>query len=145
METYDDHIAALDNPVNAKTLREQTTRYDGCGRPTLATTWIVARDVVDIEDPPIAGLGGVPASDGFTTQFLYRDELTDGVGLDSPAGMNLLVFSGTPVDLGPGMIAMQQFVDGLQARITNPFTIALARLLGPRWMNGAPSRHCHFA
>ncbi|MEL6896287.1 MAG: hypothetical protein AAFP90_09310, partial [Planctomycetota bacterium] len=81
------------------------TCHDGRGRPTLATTWIVARDVVDIDDPPIAGLGGVPATDGFTTQYLHDDDLTDGVGLHSTAGIHLLVLSGTPVDFGPGMIA----------------------------------------
>jgi len=87
--------ALLDDPVNAKTLREVTTKYDGRGRPVARTTWLVARGMVDAADPPIAGLGGVSTSDGLTEQFLYDDDLTDGVGLDSSGGAALLIGSNT--------------------------------------------------
>ncbi len=89
LETYSDHVAALDNPVDAKTLREVTTRYDGRGRPVARTTWLVARGVVDATNPPIAGLDGVAATDGITQQYLYDEDLTDGVGLDSATGASV--------------------------------------------------------
>ena len=95
---YSDHVAALDNPVDAKTLREVTTRYDGRGRPIARTTWVVARGVVDQNNPPIAGLDGVAAADGLTTQYLYDDDLTDGAGLDSAAGATPAL-GGNPISL----------------------------------------------
>lgn len=82
-----DHVADMASPVNAKTLGEVTTRYDGRGRPVASTTWLVALGAVDRENPPIAGLDGVSAGDGLTTQYLYDDDLTDGAGLDSTAGV----------------------------------------------------------
>ncbi|MEL7336900.1 MAG: hypothetical protein AAFN70_11930, partial [Planctomycetota bacterium] len=141
VETFADHASALDNPVNAKTLREQTTLHDGRGRPIASTTWIVPRDVVDIDDPPIAGLAGIPSADGFTTQYLYDDNLTDGIGLDSPAGLNLLVASpslreGRPLRAGEGQELLAQ-LNNFTTQLTNPATLAIIRLLGPRWANVA--------
>ncbi|WP_218933574.1 RHS repeat-associated core domain-containing protein [Rubripirellula lacrimiformis] len=101
-EDYTSHVASLDNPVDAKTLREMTTKYDGRGRPIARTTWLVARGTVDATDPPIAGLGGVSAADGLTEQFLYDDDLTDDVGLDSSGGMSLLIGS-DPVSLSAAL------------------------------------------
>ncbi len=86
IETYSAHTAALDNPVDAKTYREVTTRYDGRGRPVARTTWLTARGVVDADDPPIAGLDSVSASLGLTEQYLYDDNLADGSGLDATSG-----------------------------------------------------------
>ncbi|WP_218933568.1 RHS repeat-associated core domain-containing protein [Rubripirellula lacrimiformis] len=102
IEDYTSHVASLDDPVNAKTLREMTTKYDGRGRPVARTTWLVARGTVDATDPPIAGLGGVSATDGLTEQFLYDDDLTDDVGLDSSGGMTLLIGS-DPVSLSAAL------------------------------------------
>ncbi len=90
---YTDHVTALDNPVDAKTYREVTTRYDGRGRPIARTTWLVARGVVDATDPPIAGLDGVSAADGLTEQYLYDDNLADNSGLDSSGGVTPLIGS----------------------------------------------------
>ncbi|MEM6472846.1 MAG: RHS repeat-associated core domain-containing protein, partial [Planctomycetota bacterium] len=97
-EDYSAHSSALDNPVDAKTLREVTTKYDGRGRPVARTTWLTARGTVDANDPPIAGLNSVPASDGLTVQYLYDDDLGDGTGLDSSSGV-AGVLGGTVVSL----------------------------------------------
>ncbi|GAB5407028.1 MAG: hypothetical protein Aurels2KO_52590 [Aureliella sp.] len=77
------HTTDMTSPVNAKTLGEQTRKFDERGRPVASTTWLTALGAVNVEAPPIAGLGGVPAADGLTTQYLYDNNLTDGVGLDS--------------------------------------------------------------
>ncbi|MFN8741018.1 MAG: hypothetical protein ACK5YR_13905, partial [Pirellula sp.] len=77
------------NPDNAKTLSESTTRYDSLGRVTYQTTWLTARGAISPALPPIAGLGGVPLSDGLTTQYLYDDNLADGVGLENAAGVSV--------------------------------------------------------
>ncbi|WP_230777177.1 RHS repeat domain-containing protein, partial [Roseiconus lacunae] len=98
MEDYSSHTSALDNPVDAKTYREVTTKYDGRGRAVAQTTWLSARGTVDVEDPPIAGLASVSASDGLTQQYLYDEDLTDNVGLDNASGVSLLI--------GPGSISL---------------------------------------
>ena len=95
---YSDHIASLDDPVDDKTLRETTMRYDGRRRTIASTTWLVPRGVVDQNNPPIAGLDGVAAADGLTTQYLYDDDITDGVGLDSAGGVTPLI-GNSPVKL----------------------------------------------
>ena len=84
------HVGSFGNPIDAKTLSESTTRYDAAGRPAYQTTWVVARGAVDTANPPIAGLNGVAAADGLTTQYLYDNNLSDGVGLDSAAGVSAL-------------------------------------------------------
>ena len=111
METYADHTAALDNPIDAKTLRETTTRYDGRRRPIASTTWLVARGVVDQTTPPIAGLDGIAAAEGITSQYLYDDDLTDDVGLDSSTG-------GTPV-LGGDAVSLAAAITKLAQPIAN--------------------------
>ncbi len=84
------HSSNYDDPINAKTLSEVTTRYDGRGRPVARTTWLLPRGLVDATDPPIAGLGAVAASDGLTTQYVYDDNVTDsGIGFQP-------VIAGTP-------------------------------------------------
>ncbi len=89
VEDYTTHVSALDNPVDAKTLREATMLYDGRGRPQARTVWLTARGVVDSSSPPIAGFGSVPTADGATEQYLFDDDLTDGVGLDSATGVSV--------------------------------------------------------
>ena len=74
--------AAYDDPADADTYGETTTRYDARGRPAARTVWLVPRGAVDPADPPIAGEGGVPAADGLTSTWAYDDDLTDGSGLD---------------------------------------------------------------
>jgi len=76
----------LNDPLDAKTLQEVTTRYDARGRVVARTVWLVARGAVDPENVPIAGLDSVSAEAGLTTQMVYDEDLTDGVGLDSATG-----------------------------------------------------------
>ncbi|MFH5806179.1 hypothetical protein ACG2DA_19165, partial [Alienimonas sp. DA493] len=70
--------SVLQNPVDADTLSEVTTRRDARGRPIAMTRWLTPRGLIDPNDPPIAT---VPA-DGLTSTWEYDDDLTDGVGLD---------------------------------------------------------------
>jgi RHS repeat-associated protein len=93
----DTSAANMLDPVNANTLAESTTKYDNLGRTVATTTWLTTRGSIDPLSPPIAGLGGVPAADGLTTQYLYDNNLSDGVGLDSAAGVTYtrMVGSGT--------------------------------------------------
>ena len=42
VETVDDHLLTMANPVDGKTLREVTTKYDSLGRPVARTTWLGA-------------------------------------------------------------------------------------------------------
>ena len=80
------------NPIDADTLQEVTTRFDGRGRPTHKTVWLKPLGTVDDDARlslgdatgiPIAGLDGIPATDGLTTTYEYDEDLTDGVGLDA--------------------------------------------------------------
>jgi YD repeat-containing protein len=77
---------SLNDPVDAKTLQEVTTRYDARGRTVARTVWLVPRGAVDPNNVPIAGLDSVSADAGLTTQMVYDENLTDGVGLDSGTG-----------------------------------------------------------
>lgn len=83
--------------VDAKALAESTTRFDGRRRPEASTAWLVPLGAVDVEAPPIAGLGDVAQADGNTTQYLYDDNLSDGAGLDHATGLsfNKMAASGT--------------------------------------------------
>jgi RHS repeat-associated protein len=87
----DTHTANMLDPVNASTLSESTTRYDSLGRTIATTTWLTPRGQIDPLSPPIAGLNGVPAADGLTTQYLYDDNLADGFGLDSSTGVSPVI------------------------------------------------------
>jgi RHS repeat-associated protein len=75
-----------------------TTRYDARHRPTARTVWLEPQQVLSPQNPPIAGggLAGDPAAHdaqgntvGLTTRYLYDEDLTDGVGLDSAQGVSL--------------------------------------------------------
>ncbi len=83
-----DHVANMGSPIDAKTLSESTTLFDSLGRTKASTTWLVALGAVDPASPPIAGLNSVPASNGMTTQYLYDNNLSDGIGLDSATGLS---------------------------------------------------------
>lgn len=84
----DNHTTLLD-PINAKTLRETTTRYDALGQSIATCTWLVPQGVIDPENPPLAGFDGISGQDGLTAQTLYDADLTDGIGLDSTAGVTV--------------------------------------------------------
>ena len=85
---YDVHGNTSD-PDNDKTRREITARYDGLDRLIASTTWLGARDVVDPNAPPIAGLDGIGKNSGLTSQYIYDTRLFDGLGLDSAAGIQM--------------------------------------------------------
>lgn len=82
------HTSLL-NPDDAKTLQETTTRYDALGRSVASTVWLQPLGLIDVAAPPIAGFDNIAGTDGLTTQTLYDVDLTDGIGLDSTAGINV--------------------------------------------------------
>ncbi len=88
VSNIDTHTANMLDPVNANTLAESTTKFDSLGRTVAKTIWLSARGQIDPLSPPIAGLGGVAQSEGLTTQYLYDENLTDGVGLDGSVGVS---------------------------------------------------------
>jgi RHS repeat-associated protein len=79
------------DPPDADTLNEVTTRFDARHRPVARTVWLVPRGNLDPNDVPIAGggAGGDPNVDiggvtqGLTTRWFYDEDLTDSVGLDA--------------------------------------------------------------
>lgn len=75
VEDYSSHSNLL-NPTDAKTLRETTTRYRSNGRVNFRTVWKSARGLIDPENPPIAGIDGVAASEGVTTQYAFISRFT---------------------------------------------------------------------
>ena len=77
------------NPLDAKTLTETTTRLDARGRPIYQTAWLSVRGQIDPSNPPIAGIDGVALANGLTTQYVYDSNLTDGQGLDSSGGVTV--------------------------------------------------------
>ena len=109
------------DPINADTVQETTTRFDGRGRPTHTTRWLVPLgNVVDHARAnlgngviPIAGLDGIPATDGLTTTYTYDDNLTDGTGLDAQFAAQLTEMNTRGITLGAGS-------DGYATRLTNP-------------------------
>ena len=96
------------DPLNAKTLQEVTTKYDARNRPVARTVWLSPRGAVVFTDPPIAGEGGIAATEGITTRYQYDDDLTDGVGLDQQFSQHL-----AGLNLGAGC-------NGSAALVTNP-------------------------
>ena len=85
---YDSHTDKH-NPIDAKTLGESTTRFDMLGRTIARTQWLVAQGTIDANDAPIAGLDGVSAADGITSQTIYDNNMNDGFGLDSSGGVTV--------------------------------------------------------
>jgi YD repeat-containing protein len=85
---YDTHTNPS-NPIDAKTLAETTTRYRDDGRIAATTTWKQALGAIDPLSPPIAGLDGIAATQGITTQYVYDNRVSDGFGLDSSAGITI--------------------------------------------------------
>ncbi|MDA3963818.1 MAG: hypothetical protein PF961_23765 [Planctomycetota bacterium] len=93
---------------DAQTLAETTTRYDARNRPIAQTRWLVPLGPVDPNAVPIAAPG---ASDGLTTTWVYDDNLTDGIGLDSTYASQLAA-------LLSGRFGSE--VDGSAVAVTNP-------------------------
>lgn len=115
-------VSNYSNPVDADTLQETTTRFDGLNRPTHTTRWLVPLGTVDesarvsLGDPtgvPIAGLDGIPATDGLTTSYVYDEDLTDGQGIDLTYAAQLAV-------LATRGTAFSADVNGYATAITNP-------------------------
>ena len=84
----DSHTSLL-NPVDTKTLQETTIKYDALGRSVASTVWLQPLGLVDSENPPIAGFGGIAGTQGLTTQTLYDADLTDNVGLETTTGITV--------------------------------------------------------
>ena len=91
---YDEHFADSHDPIDEKTYREQTQRFDGLGRVVAETQWVTPRESVDPNTPPIAGIDGVPRTDGYTRQVFHDNDLADGSGLDSPDGLPVAKLGG---------------------------------------------------
>ncbi len=88
IEDVDSHTSLL-NPTDNKTLQETTTKYDALGRSVASTVWLQPLGLVDVNNPPIAGLGGVAGTQGLTTQTLYDADLTDNSGLETTTGITV--------------------------------------------------------
>ncbi|MEM9944167.1 MAG: RHS repeat domain-containing protein, partial [Planctomycetota bacterium] len=85
---YDSHSNLLD-PIDAKTLSETTTAYRPNGRVQYRTVWKSPLGAITRDNPPIAGVGGVAAADGVTTQYVYDTKIFDEQDLDDPAGLTI--------------------------------------------------------
>ena len=91
MSNLNASAANYHDPVDADTLEETTTRFDGRGRPTFTTQWLTPLGEVNDEARlslgngviPIAGLDGISSTDGLTTSYTYDEDLTDGQGIDA--------------------------------------------------------------
>ena len=94
VEDFDTHTD-FHNPIDATTLSESTTRYYGNGQVQFRTRWKTPLGNIDAtQPPPIAGIDGVAATNGVTTQNLYDSRLGDGVGLDSTTGVDAKLLGG---------------------------------------------------
>ena len=75
------------DPVDAETIQEITTRFDGLNRPTFSTAWLVALGEVDDDARANLGTGDIPISNdpaiGLATINSYDEDLTDGIGIDA--------------------------------------------------------------
>lgn len=127
----------------ATVFSQSTTRYDARHRPTARTAWLVLQANVNPKNPPIAG-GGQPGDPdahdgqgntvGLTTRYLYDENLTDGVGLDSAQGVSVprlkaagnmnvsiaALLSEMNADLGGGQAILAAGCDGSATVVVNP-------------------------
>jgi len=112
------------DPLNDKTLRETTARYDGRGRLTHTTTWlraignVVAHARISLGDNlgvVIAGLDGWSANYGLTTTYIYDEDLTDGIGIDATYSTQL-----TELNTRYGYNPFSTFTNGYAVAVTNP-------------------------
>lgn len=117
------HNSAWDNPIDNKTLKEVTTKYDARGRVAAQTVWLTPLGIVDAKNVPI--YTGTPVHDsanppsgniGLTTAYTYDDDLDDSTGLDS-------TFSSHLTGLG-----LDDACDGSATLITAPDTITTLRI-----------------
>ena len=92
MRTVHETFVAAGEPGS---LRDVTTRYDARNRPVARTTWLTSPGAIEPLNPPIAGLAGVAAANGLTEQYLYDDNLADGIGLESATGIAPLLGTGS--------------------------------------------------
>ncbi|QDT57272.1 tRNA(Glu)-specific nuclease WapA precursor [Caulifigura coniformis] len=99
------HSSAWDNPIDAKTLKEVTTKYDARGRVAARTVWVNPLGAVNPNSVPIhnGAVAWMPMSmsgfsqsqvtsgtpEGLTTSYAYDDDLDDGAGLDDDFSTHL--------------------------------------------------------
>jgi hypothetical protein len=79
------------DPTNTLTYQESTTAYDGLGRAYRSTRWNLPQAQIDWDNVPAAGLNGVAATAGVTSQTFYDAKLTDTVGLSSNGGIAITI------------------------------------------------------
>ena len=115
-------VSNWSDPAQPDTISESTTRFDGLGRPTHTTAWLAPLGAVDAfsrpslgngTGVPIAGLNGIPTTDGLTTSYLYDEDLTDGLGIDQTYAAQLATLATRGTAFGAG-------VTGSAVQITNP-------------------------
>lgn len=78
VEDYASHTN-LQNPLDAKTISEVTSRFRSDGKLQFRTVWKSARGQIDPANPPIAGIDGVAASEGVTTQYAYLHAVSPSI------------------------------------------------------------------
>jgi YD repeat-containing protein len=81
---------------------------------------------VSTDETPIAGLDGVPASNGLTTSYLYDDDLTDGLGIDAAYPVQFLeltTLNGSVSPFGPD-------ATGSAMSVTNPAGETSVQVMG---------------
>jgi RHS repeat-associated protein len=131
------------NPSDIDTLQETTTRYDGRGRPTHTTVWLVPLGDIGSccggsgDEAPIAGLDNSPAANGLTTEYAYDDDLTDGNGIDDTYENQITALEGRGVTFGPT-------AKGSAVEITNPAgekTVQIQDAIGRTVMTINPEGH----
>ena len=99
VEDYDAHASNSHDPIDAKTMRETTVKYDALGRQTASCVWLTAQGNINPNNVPIAGIDAdgdgtidAPLTDGLPSMTFYDSNLTDGVGLDSTLGIQVPVY-----------------------------------------------------
>ncbi|QNN21559.1 hypothetical protein HED60_04475 [Planctomycetales bacterium ZRK34] len=101
------------NPPDAQTLHETTMLYDARNRVFATTRWLQPLGFVDPDDVPIAEPYEITA--GLTTRYIYDEDLTDGVGLDSAAGFAVDFANTAGTGNTSGSVSIKALIDELTA------------------------------
>lgn len=105
------------NPVDAATVQETTTRFDGLDRPTHQTRWLQPLGYVDDDARASLGTGNIPIAtnpaQGLTTTMAYDENLTDGVGID-------LTYAAQFAALATRGVTFNANANGFATATTNP-------------------------
>ena len=99
VKNFDFNTSDYLNFSDADTLSESTSKYDNSGRLKFRTVWKSPRGTIDPNNPPIAGIEGIAAADGVTTQYGYLPKF-EGFGV-ARILVDLLGGGTTTVDIKP--------------------------------------------